>query len=296
MDERSRASRAVIPHARTAAARHRGHPVPEGTRRQPARAVFCLAGPSSSWSPHPAGKIKFFHIGELQIAGKTVRALRHGMAGTPGFELYGPWDDQQVVREAIEETGQKYGLRKVGALAYGTSSQESSWMPIPLPAIYTATELQEFREWIGPFPLPALDSLGGSMTSTRIEDYYIDPIEAGYGPLVDWSREFVGSAALKEKAENPRRREVTLVWNDDDVADTIAASLFGEKRAQTLSVPVPHYAWYPADTVQNADGRQVGVSQWSSYSDNAGHVISVGGARTLNVFGALHSSGHCNEG
>ncbi|HWI32505.1 MAG TPA: aminomethyl transferase family protein [Microbacterium sp.] len=218
--------------------------------------------------------IKFFHIGELEIAGKKVRALRHGMAGTPGFEIYGAWDDQQVVRAAIEDAGRKYAMRKVGALAYGTSSQESSWMPIPLAAIYTAPELKEFREWLGPFPLAALGSLGGSMTSTKVEDYYIDPIEAGYGHLVDWSRDFVGRAALREKADNPRRRKVTLEWNDEDVAATVAASLFGERQAQTLSIPVPHYAWHPADTVQDTEGRQVGVSQWSSYSDNAGHVIS----------------------
>ena len=39
-------------------------------------------------------EIKFFRIGEFKIAGHTVRALRHGMAGRPGFELYGPWGKQ----------------------------------------------------------------------------------------------------------------------------------------------------------------------------------------------------------
>ena len=68
-----------------------------------------------------APNVKFFHIGELEIAGKKLRALRHGMAGEPGFEIYGPWDDQDAVREAIELAGEKYGLRKVGALAYSTT-------------------------------------------------------------------------------------------------------------------------------------------------------------------------------
>ena len=38
-------------------------------------------------------ELKFFNMTPLTIAGKTVRALRHGMAGQPGWELFGPWDD-----------------------------------------------------------------------------------------------------------------------------------------------------------------------------------------------------------
>lgn len=223
---------------------------------------------------HELPEIKFFHIGKLSIAGKDVRALRHGMAGAPGFEIYGPWNDQDVVREAIEQAGQKYALRKVGSVAYSTSAQESGWMPVPLPAIYTAPALKEYREWLGPFALTAFGSLAGSMTSENIEDYYIDPIEAGYGPLIDWDGHFIGRDALRAKADNPRRVKVTLEWDDHDVAATIAASLFGDRRAQTLSMPMPHYGFYPSDVVLNDAGQQVGVSQWSSYSDNAGHVIS----------------------
>ncbi|KQP70696.1 aminomethyltransferase [Microbacterium sp. Leaf288] len=218
--------------------------------------------------------VKFFHIAELSIAGKKVRALRHGMAGSPGFEIYGPWEDQEIVRAAIEQVGQRFGLRKVGALAYGTSSQESSWMPVPLPAVYTHPDLQEYREWLGPYSLAALGSLAGSMTSTDIEDYYIDPIEAGYGGFIDWNREFVGRDALRERFENQRRRKVTLEWNDEDVVSAIAAGFFGEQKGQTLSLPVPHYAFYPSDVVQGPDGSQVGISQWSSFSDNARRVIS----------------------
>ena len=35
-------------------------------------------------------KLRFFHMTRLKIAGKEVRALRHGMAGEPGFEMWGP--------------------------------------------------------------------------------------------------------------------------------------------------------------------------------------------------------------
>ncbi|WP_208103998.1 aminomethyltransferase family protein [Modestobacter roseus] len=218
-------------------------------------------------------EVKFFSVGEMTIAGKTVRALRHGMAGTPGFEIYGPWDDQQAVREALEKAGEQYGLRKVGALAYSTTAQESGWMPMPLPAIYHGTEMKAYREWLNAYFLETIGSLGGSLVSDDIRDYYVDPIEVGYGGLVDWNRDFVGRDALREKAANQSRRKVTLVWNDDDVSATITSSLFGDEPGRFLTLPTPMYATFESDAVLDGD-RNIGVSQWSAYSANAGHVIS----------------------
>ncbi len=45
----------------------------------------------------PAPEVKFFHIADVTIAGKPVKALRHGMAGQPGFEFYGPYADGETV-------------------------------------------------------------------------------------------------------------------------------------------------------------------------------------------------------
>ena len=44
-------------------------------------------------------KLRFFHMTRLTIAGKPVRALRHGMAGEPGLELWGPYEDYDFARE-----------------------------------------------------------------------------------------------------------------------------------------------------------------------------------------------------
>ena len=45
--------------------------------------------------------LKFFNMTEVTIAGKKVTALRHGMAGQPGFELFGPSADGQAILDAI---------------------------------------------------------------------------------------------------------------------------------------------------------------------------------------------------
>ena len=47
------------------------------------------------------------------------------MVGQPGWELFGPWEDGEAVRDAIVEAGQEFGIRQVGARTYPTSCLES---------------------------------------------------------------------------------------------------------------------------------------------------------------------------
>lgn len=219
-------------------------------------------------------EVSFFGIGELTIAGKSVRALRHGMVGTPGFEIYGAWDDQEAVRAELERIGAQHGLRKVGALAYSTTARESGWMPMPLPAIYGDERMRPYREWLNNYFLESIASLGGSLVSSDIEDYYVDPIEVGYGRLVDWDRDFVGRDALKAKATEQRRTKVTLEWNDEDVAAIISGSLFdAAPRPRFLALPTPMYATFESDSILKGD-ENVGVSQWASFTANANRLVS----------------------
>src|SRR5262249_9251109 len=55
----------------------------------------------------PAPDIRFFNMDVFTIAGCNVRALRHGMVGQPGWELFGPWEYGDAVRNAIVEAGQE---------------------------------------------------------------------------------------------------------------------------------------------------------------------------------------------
>ncbi len=73
----------------------------------------------------PVPDIRFFNIGVFPIAGHDVRALRHGMVGQPGWEMWGPWEQAEEVRNAIVEAGQEFGIRQVGTRAYPTSCLES---------------------------------------------------------------------------------------------------------------------------------------------------------------------------
>ncbi|MCY1672062.1 hypothetical protein OVA07_13730 [Novosphingobium sp. SL115] len=52
------------------------------------------------------------------------------------------------------------------------------------------------REWLDQYYLESVASPGGSFQSDRISDYYVDPVEVGYGMLADDpNREFIGHKA-----------------------------------------------------------------------------------------------------
>ncbi len=85
----------------------------------------------------PLERLKFFQMGEIRIAGRTIRALAHSFAGAPGLEFWGPLADGPEVKAAIIEAGRQFGLRLVGGRAYGSVCVEAGWIPSPLPAIYS---------------------------------------------------------------------------------------------------------------------------------------------------------------
>ncbi|BBL80266.1 glycine cleavage system protein T [Rubrobacter xylanophilus] len=217
-------------------------------------------------------EVRFFGVAEVTISGCRVRALRHGMAGQPGFELSGPWEEGERVLEVLVRAGEKFGLRRAGSLAYSAANLESAWVPAPCPAIYTGEQMKPYREWL---PARRAGSLGGSFYSERIEDYYLTPYELGYGRFVKFDHDFVGREALEEMAEGPHRRKVTLVWEGEDVKE-VFASLFEREGlpAKYINLPKARYALFHYDRVVK-DGRTVGVSTDCGYSHNERSMLSL---------------------
>ena len=152
-------------------------------------------------------EVRFFNIGVFRIAGHDVKALRHGMVGQPGWELYGPWEEGEAVRDAIVAAGKAFGIRQVGARTYPTSCLESGWIPSPLPAIYTGDKMKGYRGWLKSTSYEAMASLGGSFVSKNIEDYYLTPWDLGYGQFVKFDHEFVGKAALEKMVDQQKHRK-----------------------------------------------------------------------------------------
>jgi len=223
----------------------------------------------------PAPDIRFFNMGTLSIAGHPVRALRHGMVGQPGWELFGPWEQGDAVRAAIIEAGREYGIRQVGARTYPTSCLESGWIPSPLPAVYTGERMKDYRRWLSATSYEAMASLGGSFTSDNIADYYLTPFDLGYGPFVKFDHDFIGREALETMAANPPRQKVTLVWNGDDVAKAFR-TLFNDHGDITkyIDLPLANYATLPYDKVVK-NGKTVGLSTYTGYIYNERAMLSL---------------------
>jgi syringate O-demethylase len=222
----------------------------------------------------PVPEVKFFNMTDFQIAGRRVRALRHGMVGQPGFELFGPWDDGEAVRAAIVEAGQEFGLRQSGARTYSSNTLESGWIPSPLPAVYTGEKMKPYRQWLPANTYEAIASLGGSFYSNDIRDYYLTPWDLGYGPSVKFDHDFIGREALEKIAERPRRKKVTLVLNGDDVTRGISTMFQQGKRTKYFDFPSAVYSTLPYDKVVK-DGKVIGVSTWCGYSANEGAMLTL---------------------
>jgi len=223
---------------------------------------------------HTPPDLKFFHMTRFTIAGKEVRALRHGMAGQPGFELFGPFAEGEIVRQALIEAGKEFGLTLVGGRTYSSNTLESGWIPSPLPAVYTGEALRPYREWLSANSYEGKTSIGGSYVPKSIEGYYLTPWDLGYGPFVKFDHDFIGREALEKIANGPHRQKVTLHLDTEDLVRTMSSMLQEGDRAKYIEFPSAVYSMHPYDQVL-VDGKQVGISTWIGYSAGEGAMLAL---------------------
>jgi vanillate/3-O-methylgallate O-demethylase len=225
----------------------------------------------------PMPNIKFFNMGHINIGKHRVDALRHGMAGAPGLEVWGPYEQYLEIRDIILEAGKEFGIVPVGSRAYSSNTLESGWIPSPLPAVYTGEKMKAYRQWLPTTSYEAMSSLAGSFVSNNIEDYYVTPYELGYGIFVKFDHDFVGKDALqKMNGGKGQRQKVTFAWNAEDVAKIWASMLKpGGEMFKYLDIPNSNYGSSTFDSVMSG-GKVVGASMFGGYSYNERTVLSLG--------------------
>lgn len=222
----------------------------------------------------PLPQIKFFNMGEINVAGRKVRALHHGMSGVPGLELWGPAKEGEEITAAIVEAGREFGLRQVGSRVYATNTLESGWIPSPLPAVFTGEKMKPYRKWLSAKSYEGTGSLGGSFYSNSIEDYYLTPHELGYWPFVKFDHDFIGREALEKIADKPKRKKVTLAWNGEDVTRAIGTQFQKGNRAKYIDLPLSNYSTWPYDKVVKGN-KIIGLSTFSGYTSNERSMLSL---------------------
>jgi vanillate/3-O-methylgallate O-demethylase len=224
----------------------------------------------------PIEPVRFFRMGYLNVAGERVRTLRHGMAGAPGLELWGPYEGWDRIRHAILDAGEEFGIEMVGSRAYSSNTLESGWIPSPLPAIYSGEALRGYREWLKPDSYEAVNALAGSYVSSNIDDYYCNPWELGYGPHVKFDHDFVGRDAL-ERIDGPaQRKKVTLAWEPEDVKKVLSSIVDLEGPGyQIFEMPNANYGSSNYDSVIDDRGNLVGLSMFTGYTANERRALSL---------------------
>ncbi len=257
---------------------------PDGERVLRTHYRFQIQGPDApaifeKINGGPVPDIPFFHVDWINIGSKKVQALRHGMAGAPGLEVWGPFADKHYIQSTIQQAARDLGidLVPVGSRAYSTNTLESGWIPSPLPGIYTGDGMmQEYRDWLGADSYEAMGSIGGSFVSDDISDYYVNPFELGYGFYIGWKKDdFIGKDALLAMKDGPNRHKVTFEWNREDVLAIIGSGLEAGTPYKWIDFPQPNYASSSADMVVQGD-KMVGMSMFNGFSYNERCFLSLG--------------------
>jgi vanillate/3-O-methylgallate O-demethylase len=225
----------------------------------------------------PLPEIPFFEVGEITIDGHDIYALGHGMAEAYGLEIFGPYDLHDDIQEAILEAGRDYDIRQLGSMVYKTGKVGSGWIKLPVPGIYESDELKEYREWLGTETIEANMAIGGSFLSNDITDYYMTPVELGYGRHVELDHDFVGREAVENQLANPQRKKVTFVWNHDDVTDVYASLFRDGETYKFIDLPDVANRWSKThyDRVEK-DGEMVGISKYPGYLTYERELLSLG--------------------
>ena len=226
----------------------------------------------------PVPEIKFFNLGYINIKGRKVRALRHGMAGAPGLELFGPYAERDDIRNALLEIGKDHGLVAVGARTYSSNTLESGWIPSPLPAVYSGDKMKKYREWLPAAGYEGTASIGGSFVSSNIEDYYLTPYAMGYGPFVKFDHDFIGREALEKMvaSHRPQRKKVTFEWNGEDLGLIWSSMVDRDKKPyKYFDLPNANYAAASYDAITR-NGKTIGLSMFTGYSHNERCGLSLG--------------------
>ena len=257
---------------------------PDGERIIRTHYRFQIQGPDApkvleKMNGGPVPDIKFFHVDTINVGSKRVQALRHGMSGAPGLEIWGPYADKHYVQSVILQSAKEAGvdLVRCGNRAYSTNTLESGWIPSPLPGIYTGDGMmQEYRDWLGADSYEAIGSIGGSFVSDDIANYYVNPFELGYNFYIGWKKDnFIGKESLVAMKEGGNRQKVTFEWNREDVLKVIASGFEEGTPFKWIDFPQPNYASSSADMVMR-DGKMVGMSMFNGYSFNERCMLSLG--------------------
>lgn len=246
--------------------------------------LYQLGGPKSLEVIEAACKedlhdVSFLGFKDTIIAGKKVRVFRIGMCGTLAYEVHGLTEDAHDVYNALLEAGKAFGMERLGRHAYRVVHTEGGFPQINYHFPFVGTD--DFFQFLG--SVDAYGSAPFTFEGSAEPDKYIqfrNPVELGWGHMINFDHEFPGKEALKKIMNGPHREMVTLEWNEEDVLDVYRAQFNPNVNVTTMEwcedyQPYHGSTHYHEDLVVNEERKPIGISSGRMFSPFYKKMISL---------------------
>ena len=224
--------------------------------------------------------IRFAHCRASSVDGMEVNVLRVGMPGTLAYELHGKAEDGLAVYNAVLKAGEPFGIRRLGFRAYLMQHTEGGFPQAFNHFPHPWLEDEGFLKYLEKIGIRSryTDVCKGSM-GPDIRLRYRNPVELGWGKMINFNHDFVGRKALEKEVAVPSRAMVTLVWNPEDIIDVCASKFRPGEPYASMDNPYERFVdgagWaYYADQVLK-DGRLIGISSGRTLSYNYHQMLSL---------------------
>lgn len=151
--------------------------------------------------------LKFFNIKNNMIDNVPVKIARSGYTGELGYEIYCNPKDTKFIESKLSESGKPYGIANIQTDVIVTSLPREKGFVL-------------------------MSDLAGT-----------NPLEAGFGWAVDWSKDFVGKQELVKVKEKGVKRLLLGFTVDDDAAEIEVGSTVKIKGKEAGTVTMFTYGY-----------------------------------------------------
>ena len=224
----------------------------------------------------PLEDVKFFRMSRMTIAGQQVRTLRHGMAGAPGLELWGPYESYDEVRETIIEGGGSSGSSRSGRgrTPRTRSSRAGSRRRSPR-STRARSCARTASGWRRRATRRSTRSRGAS---SRTTSRTTTSTRSSWATGRSCGSTTTSTDARRSRRSTPRRSggRSTLAWSRDDVTEIFASAFAAEGEGyMPFDIPNANYGSSNFDAVLDQDDAVVGLSLFTGYSANEKRALSL---------------------
>lgn len=237
--------------------------------------VFQMSGPTALTviervTEESQRDVRFLDVKKVCIPGidGELELCRIGMSGTIAYEFRGARVLGPQVYQNILEAGKDFGIKRLGWKTYTVNHTEGGYPQMTV-GFETACVVDPVFS-----ATPAMASIGiqphtGSIDPANQRARLRTPGEVDWMWMAKFDHDFIGRKALEAEQAAPKRTIVNLEWNVEDVLDIYRSHFEPGEDYKMLEFPCgqPQPAGGHADLVTDMDGKEIGISSCTMYSN-----------------------------